>query len=62
MFGVWRKDRCLSVVWRSMLGFWFAMDYVGSDRCGFGCGVEIGVGLWVCRGLRGFGLAWVIDV
>ena len=42
-----------------MLGCGFAMGCVGSDWCGFGCGVEISVGLWVCHG---FGLAWVIGV
>ena len=41
-----------------MLGCGFAMGCVGSDRCG----MEIGTGLWVCRGLRGFRLAWVIGV
>ena len=29
------------------------------QRSVFGCGVEIGIGLWVCRGLRGFVSAWV---
>ena len=58
-FGVWHRDRCLGVVWRLVLGCGFAMGCVGSDWCGFGCGVEISVGLWVCHG---FGLAWVIGV
>ena len=30
-----------------------------AQRSVFRCGVEIGVGLWVCRGLCGFGSAWV---
>ena len=33
-----------------------------AQRSVFRCGVEIGIGLWVCRGLRGFRSAWVIGV
>ena len=37
----------------------FFFFWVINDRCGVWV---IGVGLWVCRGLRGFGLARVIGV
>ena len=27
-FGVWRRDRCLGVVWRSAMGYGFAVGFV----------------------------------
>ena len=41
-----------------MLSYEFVVGCMGSDWCGFGCGVEIGIGLWVCRGFC-LGLLWV---
>ena len=49
---VWCGDRRWAVDLPWVL-FGFAVGCMGSDRCGFGCGVEIGVRLWVCRGLCG---------
>ena len=38
MFGVWRKDRCLGVVWKSVLGCGFAMGFVWVCHVWVGCG------------------------
>ena len=37
-FGVWRKDRCLGVVWRSTLGCGFAMGFVWVCHVWVWCG------------------------
>ena len=49
---VWCGDRRW-VVGLSWVLFGFAVSCMGSNRCGFRCGEEISVGLWVCHGLRG---------